>query len=211
MITTGRPRPAATRQRILAAALRLFAERGYSATSVGEIEAAAGLAPRAGGLYKHFPSKLSLLEEAIGERMREIDEFNSRLDLAPLGDLGAELTLIARWALAELRKERELVLAVMKEGDRVPALRERFCEAIVRRGHALAIAVILRYAEGRDLSVSDPEAVAEIACSGLVGFSLQQALFGDDFSGVDEERFVAAWVEANEAMIANLQRRSEDD
>ena len=45
-----------TRERILLAARRLFAEQGYKGTSVGEIEAAAGLSPRAGALYKHFPS-----------------------------------------------------------------------------------------------------------------------------------------------------------
>ncbi|MFD0856079.1 TetR family transcriptional regulator, partial [Actinomadura adrarensis] len=34
-----------TRERIVSEALRLFADRGYAATSVAEIEAAAGLSP----------------------------------------------------------------------------------------------------------------------------------------------------------------------
>ena len=50
-----------TRERIITEAMRLFAERGYRGTTVGDIEQAAGLAPRAGGLYKHFASKDEVL------------------------------------------------------------------------------------------------------------------------------------------------------
>ncbi len=45
--------------------MRLFAERGFRATSVGDIEGAVGLVPRRGALYKHFPSKQALLEAAV--------------------------------------------------------------------------------------------------------------------------------------------------
>lgn len=46
---------AATREKILAEALRLFAEKGYDATSIKEIATAVGVADAA--LYRHFPSK----------------------------------------------------------------------------------------------------------------------------------------------------------
>ncbi|WP_262402908.1 TetR/AcrR family transcriptional regulator [Actinomadura sp. CNU-125] len=58
-----------TRERIVAESLRLFAERGYAATSVAEIEAAAGLSPGAGGLYRHFRSKEEVLSSAIREHI----------------------------------------------------------------------------------------------------------------------------------------------
>ena len=48
---------APTRDRLLDAAVELFAERGYTETTVGDIEEAAGLVPRAGAMYKHFASK----------------------------------------------------------------------------------------------------------------------------------------------------------
>ena len=48
-----------TRDRLKEAALPLFAERGYAATSIAAIEAAAGLAPRAGAFYRHFPSVMT--------------------------------------------------------------------------------------------------------------------------------------------------------
>src|ERR1700730_10327482 len=56
-----------TRERIVSEALRLFAERGYSATSVAEIEAASELSPGAGGLYRHFKSKYEVLAAAMSE------------------------------------------------------------------------------------------------------------------------------------------------
>lgn len=192
---------APTRQRILTAALDLFAARGFIGTSVGDVETAAGLSPRSGALYKHFPSKLALLEAALDERLRAIEEFDRRIELLDLGDLRAELTLIARWGLAELRRERQLARLVMKEGDRVPELSERFRDTIVHGGLALAEHVLERHGAA-DL-LPDPEAAAAALCSSLVGFSLQGALFGDDFTDVDDERLIAAWVELSMATLSD--------
>ncbi len=192
--------PSTTRARILAAALELFAERGFAGTSVGDVEAAAGLSPRSGALYRHFPSKGALLEAALAERMHEIESFDRRIDLIDLGDLRSELTLIGRWALAELRREQTLARVMMKEGDRVPEFRARFLDAIVRPGLAIAGHVFERHDVDRRLA--DPDATAEALAASLIGFNFQQILFGDGFSEVDAERLVAAWVELALAVIA---------
>jgi len=195
-----------TRERILAAALELFAERGYAATSIGEIEAAAGLSPRSGALYKHFPSKQALLESAFAQRVAEVDAFHERFELTRLGDLRAELTLAATWGLAELARERALVRLVMREGERLPGLAERFHEAIVRGGLELSVRILERYATERGFAIDDPEALAEVVCASLVGFSLQQTLFGERFAGLEQERFVSAWVDSTAAIIETLER-----
>ena len=52
----------ARRQRIEAAAVEVFAERGYDATSVGEIATAAGVTRTV--LYDHFRSKRELYLQA---------------------------------------------------------------------------------------------------------------------------------------------------
>ncbi|MEE8600720.1 TetR/AcrR family transcriptional regulator [Euzebya tangerina] len=57
------PKPADMRQRILQTAGRLFAERGYDATSVRQIAAELGIANPS--LYHHFPSKGDLLAELL--------------------------------------------------------------------------------------------------------------------------------------------------
>lgn len=194
---------APTRQRILDAALDLFAERGFTGTSVGDVESAAGLSPRSGALYKHFPSKRALLEAAFDERMEAIAEFRALVHLSDLGDARAELTLIGRWGLAELRRERQLARLVMKDGDRVPGIADRFRDTIVLPGLALSADVIARH---RPDPLADPEATAAALCASLVGFSLQGALFGDDVS-VDDDRLVAAWVDL--AMATLNQQREE--
>ena len=63
---------ASGRDRLLGEALKLFAARGYAATSVADIQKAAGLAPGSGALYKHFASKRALLEAAVAHRIESI-------------------------------------------------------------------------------------------------------------------------------------------
>ena len=53
------------RQRILAAAVDLFADHGYDATSVSQVISRAGVAK--GGFYHHFASKADLLYAVYGE------------------------------------------------------------------------------------------------------------------------------------------------
>ncbi len=57
--TTDLPRAAATRARLLDAAVRAFAERGFHGTTTRDIAAAAGMSPAA--LYVHHRSKEELL------------------------------------------------------------------------------------------------------------------------------------------------------
>lgn len=54
-----------TRQRIVDSALRLFAARGYAATSIDDIMRECKLTR--GGFYAHFKSKSELYREAIGQ------------------------------------------------------------------------------------------------------------------------------------------------
>ena len=201
------PYPLPTRERILAAALALFAEQGFDATSTAQIEQAAGLSPRSGALYKHFRSKDQLLEVALAQRMQEIESLPERLDLGPLSDLRSELTLIARWGLAELERERELALIVMKEGHRLPAFRDAFREAIVRPGHALAVEVLRRYSTTHDVEFDDVEALGAVLCAGLVGFALQGFMLGRDFLDISDDRFAAAHVEFAMALVAQNERK----
>jgi AcrR family transcriptional regulator len=199
--------PVPTRERIVSAALELFARQGFDATSTAQIEQAAGLSPRSGGLYKHFRSKDELLEVALAQRMQEITALPDRLDLGPLSDLRSELTLIAQWGLAELERERELALIVMKEGHRLPAFRDAFREAIVRPGHALAVEVLRRYSASHDVKFDDVEALGEVLCSALVGFALQGFMLGRDFVDIPDERFAAAHVEVAMALVAQNERK----
>src|SRR4051812_33208676 len=99
-----------TRDRILDAAMELFGRNGFKGTSITAIESAVGLTPGAGGIYRHFPSKQALLEAGIERHLGRLSALRDiRTILGDLGDLRIELTLLARYALAELDREADLL------------------------------------------------------------------------------------------------------
>jgi AcrR family transcriptional regulator len=72
-------RTEATRGALLAAARRLFAERGYEAVSAEEIVRAAGVTR--GALYHHFGGKRELLDAVYEQLEREVTERIARVVL----------------------------------------------------------------------------------------------------------------------------------
>lgn len=193
--TDARP-PARTRERLLAAALRLFAAQGYAGTSVGEIEREAGLVPRRGALYKHFESKRALVDAALAERLEAIDRIGERI--GGLGgadlDLEPELRAVAEITLDELERERDLARLVMKEGDRFADLTRGFHAAIVERGHGLGRLWLAGRTEALGLELADPDATAQVLVDAMVGYALQGFLFDAVVEPFDRERFIDAWV-----------------
>lgn len=207
MLTAMTTASSSTRERILDAAISLFAEQGYESTSTAQIENAVGLSPRSGAMYKHFRSKQELLEAALAPRLEAISELSDRVELGPLSDLRSELLVLARWTLAELEKERNLSLILMKDGARIPGFREAFRDAIVRPGHAISTEVLRRYSASHEVEFSDVDALGSVLCSALVGFMLQRFLMGPDFVDVDEDRYAEAFVEASVALVEQNERR----
>lgn len=184
-----------TRERLLAAALNLFEEHGYQRTTVGAIEEAVGLTPRCGGFYKHFASKREILESALEHRIQAIEATRSAIfALMPLGDLHAELTILARWALHELRRERGLLRILQREADEFPDLISRFYDRLVATGYAEA-AKWVEHITGTDrLAKEDAEALGLMMVGAIVNYRSEEAIFGRSPAGVDEERFVQTWV-----------------
>ena len=95
-----------TRREILDAALDLFAERGYHATSTRALAAAVGV--RESALYHHFPSKeavlMAILEENAQLRVQMLQEHARLLDDLSLEDL---LSLLMQRMLELLSDPRQ--------------------------------------------------------------------------------------------------------
>ena len=70
-----------THEQIVGAAMRLFAERGYQATTIADIAAAADIAPRT--FFAHFPSKEAVVFHDVD---RTLDDLASTLRDRPAGD-----------------------------------------------------------------------------------------------------------------------------
>jgi AcrR family transcriptional regulator len=185
-----------TRDRIVDEALLLFASRGVKATTVDDIATAAGLAPRSGAIYKHFPSKQAILDAAIEAHLSRLESAKTDMRaMLPLGDKRADLTLVARWALHELRQERLLVQIIQRDPESVPTLRTRLAES-VKRGYQEMADAIRQQAERPDL---DAEAIAVAALGALVNYDRAQTTYGIVPGDIDEDRLVQAWV----SMVTN--------
>lgn len=186
-----------TRTRLLEAAMRLFAERGYDRTTVGEIERAAGLAPRSGALYQYFSGKEELLHAALELELRAVDELDSVMEALPLGDLRAELTLLARWNLASLSRRQSLRRFLARDAERLPlALTSELYDRLVTRPYDQIVQVVERRLASPDASPLDVEALAVIFVQAMSGYRDMEATFSRVYADVDDERFVRSWVEA---------------
>jgi AcrR family transcriptional regulator len=179
-----------SRDRLISAALRLFAEHGYARTSVGQIEAAAGFTARGGTVYKHFASKQHLLQAALDHHVRVVTSRRPTLaDLLPLGDLHAESVLLMRYLLGELADHRDINALIEKEGAEHPFLPQRFWDDIADPGYRAAGEVF-----GRQLDSAaqpwDSEALSAVIVGALVNYRRSEWTFGHTPLDVDEQRIV---------------------
>jgi AcrR family transcriptional regulator len=132
------------RERLLAAAAKLFAERGYRAASVDDVATEAGFSR--GAVYWHFDSKEDLLHTLIDERVRKRTEvLLARLAEAPPEvDTGHE---VGDRYMQMLTEDPDLVLLAVEYWSlavRNPKLRKRYAERERARRKALGTALRVR-------------------------------------------------------------------
>ena len=179
------------------AAMKLFAEQGYRATTVGAIEKEAGMAPRSGALYQHFKGKQQLLEAAVDRELAGMDELAQAIAMFPLGDLRAEVTMLARWNLASLERRAALTRFVRREADLLPKhLRTKLYDRLVARPYAVIVAWLGDRFREAGVDPPDVDALALILIESMGAYRDLNRVFGQVPAGVDDERFIAAWAEA---------------
>jgi AcrR family transcriptional regulator len=114
--------------------MRLFGEKGYKGASITRIEAASGLSPGAGGLYRHFRSKEELLAAGVQRHLGRLDALREvREVLNDFGDLQEQLAITARYFLAELDSQTELLRFLVPEPKQSPQLLSKAVDAAHRR------------------------------------------------------------------------------
>jgi AcrR family transcriptional regulator len=178
------------------AVLRLVAEHGYRGTSVGAIEKAAGLAPRSGALYQHFKGKDDVLDAAIERELAAIDELGSVLETPAPGDLRAELTALARWNLDSLDRRTRLAQIVRRDAHRLPPqlLGELYTRLVACPYDQVVDWLAARFADA-GLSPPDLPPLALIIIEPMASYRFMRETFGRTPDAIDDERFVAAWVD----------------
>ena len=187
-----------TRERLVNEAMRLFSAKGYEATSVSQIEVAAGLAAGSGALYHHFKSKEALLDAGID---RQLDRRRAMRDIralfAGLGDLQAELTVLGRYLLGVIDEEIELLqIAARTPAGRSDRLDTAYAALIdglnVELGEWIA-------AWAPTIDEQDRDVVTALAINALLGARLATSLFYQSAPRIPDDRYLIEWT----AQVAN--------
>lgn len=172
--------------------MRLFGEKGYAATSVAQIEAAAGLSPGSGSLYKHFRSKEELLDAGLDRLLSTTSQaIPPPVDAPDEEALIEQLRAVTNAGLRRLEHDRDLNRLVFRGLGEFPALMQRFGEKEIARVH-LATTNLLAELAGPDAEDQDWAAAALVLQGAAAHYWLLADLFGRHPTGVDEERFVSA-------------------
>ncbi len=105
------------REKILRAAAKLFARRGYHAVSMADIGAAAGIV--GSGVYRHFGSKAAILAALLDQVMDRLLAEATRILAAPADGGGQLAALVADQVLFAV-DERYLVRLYQREMHTLP-------------------------------------------------------------------------------------------
>lgn len=188
---------APTRERLVSEAMRLFSAKGFEATSVSQIEAAAGLAAGSGALYHHFKSKEALLDAGID---RQLDRRRAMSDIralfAGLGDLHAELTALGRYLLTVVDEEIELLQIAARTPTGRSARLDTAYAALVDGLNVELSEWISAWAP--DLPVHQVAVLASLGINSILGARFATSLFRDSTTRVSDEDYLSEWT----AMLA---------
>lgn len=177
--------------------MRLFGERGYKETTVAQIEAAVGLSPGSGSLYKHFSSKEALLAEGVGALLA--DHAGLRRALSPsdspqrgnLAEVQALMQSVAVAGLRRMQRDRDMNRLLFRGLQDFPDLLARWRDEEIAANHH-AVAALLSGLGEEQAADCDWPAIAAVLVGAIAHYWLLADLFGAHPSGVDEHRYTAA-------------------
>jgi AcrR family transcriptional regulator len=167
----------------------LFGRQGYHATTIAQIEAAAGLSAGAGGLYRHFKTKRGLLEEGLRRQFEAGRPLVEHLQRGGAGLPRRERFLaVARAGLRRLEEERDVNRLLLRDLASFPDLLEQVRSQELARVHE----ALTGWAAHESPEHPDPAALAAVLMAAVSHYWLMNDIFaGRHPHGVDSERFLS--------------------
>src|SRR5437016_6165461 len=171
-----------TRQRIRAAALRLFLQQGYLATSIDAILAEAGISSKE-TLYRHYANKEALFVDVLAHLTMEQPGFSEKLAALPtphdLPQLGQALTQLSREILSMMSQPGYLALVriIIAEAPRFPQLGPLFFSTVTQRGLAIMTTLLQEAREQQIIADLDFDAVTHTLLGGLLTYAIMNLMF----------------------------------
>lgn len=164
------------RERILEAAIRVFADKGFHRAKIKDVARAAGIAD--GTVYNYFASKDDLLL-GILERLNESSERPKAFAEGSSGDFKTFFASYLRHRLELIFENADVFQALLPELIANTELRERYLAGVVTPTTQLAEAYFQAQVEAGKLKAFDVSLITR-AISGMVLGLLVQLMLGDE-------------------------------
>ena len=142
---------------VLDAAIALFADKGYAATTVQEIAAKAGLSK--GAVYLYFPSKAAVLEGLVERAISPVAQ-TALSQLAKFsGDPRPLIAQVMKMFVARLRETDALAVPriIVHEAVAAPEIAQMYRRAVLDKAVPALTALIAKGVEGGFIRRVDPE------------------------------------------------------
>jgi AcrR family transcriptional regulator len=173
-----------TREQVITAAARVFAARGFHATSLDAIAEEAGFSR--GAVYYNFADKeelfLELLDRRCAERSQDLREVFAGTDADDVDATGRQAQLAANHALDAMTGDpewRALYLEFLAQAARDPAFRRRFAKRSAEMRGALEDVVTERTRPVAGALDMEPEHLAVVIDALGTGLWAHHMLHGD--------------------------------
>jgi AcrR family transcriptional regulator len=167
--------PAETRQRIIAAAMRLFGRQGYSQTTTRQIAADAGVNEVT--LFRHFGSKKGLLEVCI--EAYNAAGFAATFEAELSGDYPQDILGMARRQVQDTTASLAILSLLVCDARNVPELRQ----AMLAGGRGNLQRLSAYFQNQIDSGVILPEYTAEALASAFDSLFSSNVIFEYMFQG----------------------------
>ena len=195
---------ASTRDRLLDAALTLFARQGYSATSVADIQQACGLSPGSGALYKHFPSKKALLQEATRRQVAQMGATWHEYNRTRASDTKSALRQGAEQIWASFDNNAQLLRVMFREPEALDEMIDDLWSAVAATAYQRTARALSAAKDAGVSQVEDPEATSTVLVAALAYVPILQMLIQRTPGKLDTDRFREAWLRLAEGAFTGV-------
>lgn len=188
-----------TRERILAAAERLFAEEGYGGVSMPAIAKASGIT--AGAIYKHFESKEDLFFEVVRQAVQSVP-----VTAGNVQDGMAELPrIVADYTTPRFKLLRRFALEIHAASSKHTKVRRLLRQALDSNVANIRSGILDDQQKGSIDPSLDPELLASAVLVFVMGLMHMETLFPQRVGDARWHDFI----EGRSAALLGLETRKE--
>ena len=177
VITSRQRRPEARPAEILAAALDLFAEKGFSATRMEDVASRAGLSKAA--IYLYFNDKMALLQALVKEMASANLTVARSIAEQHDGPIGPLLRNVLVFMAGQLRHTRfpELIKVIISESRAHPEIGKLYLENVIGQGLPLFEGLIGRGIASGEFRQLDPALAAKAMVAPVLLAAIWKTVF----------------------------------